>query len=190
MSLTRTLLLAGTAGAVLFVVVFLVEGALRPGYDPARDPVSALALGPRGWIQTANFLVTGALMGAFAAGVHRATGAGWAALAAFAAAVVASGLFAMDRPGDGTWQGALHDWAGLVVFSALPAAALVLSRRLGEDTAWLGAVSVAAGIACIALFIWFAVAHEGGSATAGLIQRACIANGWGWIAVTGVVLAR
>ncbi len=117
---------------------------------------------------------------------------GWAAgaLAAFAVAVVASGLFAMDRPGAATWQGALHDWAGLVVFSALPAAALVLSRRLGEDTAWLGAVSVAAGIACIALFVWFAVAYEGGSPTAGLIQRACIANGWGWIAVTGVVLAR
>ena len=42
---TKTLLACGVIGGPLFVVVFLVEGATRVGYDPQRDPVSSLALG-------------------------------------------------------------------------------------------------------------------------------------------------
>ena len=53
----------------VFAAVFLVEGALRDGYQPLRHPVSSLALGPRGWIQTANFAVAGTL---FLAGAARA----------------------------------------------------------------------------------------------------------------------
>jgi hypothetical protein len=40
------LLAAGMVGAVVFVVVFLVVGATRPGYRPTYHLVSALALGP------------------------------------------------------------------------------------------------------------------------------------------------
>ena len=50
----------GAGGAVLFVLVLLVDGWTRPGYSPVRQPVSALALGPRGWIQAASFMVCGA----------------------------------------------------------------------------------------------------------------------------------
>ncbi|MGW0245628.1 DUF998 domain-containing protein [Nocardia goodfellowii] len=32
-----------------------------PGYDPSRHPVSGLALGPGGWVQTAGFVVCGVL---------------------------------------------------------------------------------------------------------------------------------
>jgi hypothetical protein len=186
---TRTLLLAGAAGAVLFVVVFLVEGALRPGYDAARQPVSALALGPRGWIQTTNFVVAGALIGAGALGVHRATGATWgaAALGAFAAGLVASGLFPMDRPGAVTTRGALHEAAGMVVFSALPAAAILLGGRLGGG---LGFASPVVASACIALFVTFGLAYDRGSDGAGLIQRTLIVVGWGWIATVALHLAR
>lgn len=39
---------AGVMDPSLFVVAFLVEGWLRPGYDPAADYVSARSLGERG----------------------------------------------------------------------------------------------------------------------------------------------
>src|SRR5258706_9884107 len=56
---------AGIIGPALFVAVFTLEGWLRPGYEPLRMFVSALSLGPRGWIQIANFMVFGALLFVF-----------------------------------------------------------------------------------------------------------------------------
>jgi hypothetical protein len=50
----------GLAGAVLFTIVYLIEGAIRPGYNAWQQAISALSLGPGGWIQQANFVVFGA----------------------------------------------------------------------------------------------------------------------------------
>jgi Protein of unknown function (DUF998) len=58
---TRRLLRCGIWAGPVFTATFLAEGAARDGYRPLRHPVSSLALGPRGWIQTANFTVAGAL---------------------------------------------------------------------------------------------------------------------------------
>jgi hypothetical membrane protein len=69
---TRHLLACGAVGAPVFLVVILIQGAIRPGYDPMRDFGSALALGPYGWIQDTNFVATGLLMLAFAMGLRRA----------------------------------------------------------------------------------------------------------------------
>src|SRR5580704_18120974 len=69
---SRGLLYCGLAAGPVFVTTFLAEGATRPGYRPSRHPVSSLALGPRGRVQTANFAVTGTLVLAGAAGLGRA----------------------------------------------------------------------------------------------------------------------
>ena len=53
----------------MFVAVFVLEGAVREGYRPLRHPVSSLALGPRGWIEAANFTVAGTLFLGGAAGL-------------------------------------------------------------------------------------------------------------------------
>ena len=58
---TRRLLRCGMWAGPVFTATFLAEGAVRDGYRPLRHPVSSLALGPRGWIQTVNFAVTGVL---------------------------------------------------------------------------------------------------------------------------------
>ncbi|WP_428967097.1 DUF998 domain-containing protein [Micromonospora fluostatini] len=57
------------AGSALFVLVFLVDGATRPGYDARQHPVSATALGRRGWVQTSSFVVNGLLVTVSAAGL-------------------------------------------------------------------------------------------------------------------------
>lgn len=49
----------GVAGAVLFTTTYLIEGATRPGYNGWQQAISALSLGPGGWIQQANFVAYG-----------------------------------------------------------------------------------------------------------------------------------
>jgi hypothetical membrane protein len=68
---TRTLLLAGITGPILFVATFLVAGATRPDYDPVRHYVSLLSLGDGGWAEVASFIVSGALIAAFGLGLAR-----------------------------------------------------------------------------------------------------------------------
>ncbi len=59
---TRGLLYCGLAAGPVFITAFLVEGASR-GVPPSRHPVSSAgAAGARGWVQAANFAVTGTLV--------------------------------------------------------------------------------------------------------------------------------
>lgn len=138
---TRLRLVCGAIGGPLFVLVFLVEGARRDGYDPMREPVSSLALGQRGWIQRANFVGTGLLMLALSDGLRRASpvGAGgsrWGPrlVAAHAVGLIGAGTFvteaSADSPAGGLDAkpagigGALHVAFSMQVFAALGAAAL------------------------------------------------------------------
>ena len=102
----RALLACGGIGAPLFVVVFLIEGAVpairSAGYSPLRHPVSGFAIGEFGWIQTVNFLVIGVLLLAFAVGLRaalRSYGDGiWAPvlIGLIAIGLTGAGLFTAD----------------------------------------------------------------------------------------------
>lgn len=61
---------AGILGPVVFAVVAVAQGLLRPGYSFVAHPVVALVAGPSGWVQDLNFVVLGAAMIAFAIGLH------------------------------------------------------------------------------------------------------------------------
>jgi hypothetical protein len=50
----------GLGGAALFTAVASLQGSIRPGYDARQQAVSALSLGPDGWVQQINFIVFGA----------------------------------------------------------------------------------------------------------------------------------
>ncbi len=187
------LLLAGTAGTTLFVVCFLVDGATRPGYHPVRQPVSALALGGRGWVQTGSFLVCGLLVTGAAVGLFQAVGSVWLGVlvAVFGLALVASGVFPMDpmrgyppgtpdtTPEATSLRHRVHDWAGVAVFTALPAAAVAAAVVLDEP-AWV-LYSAATAVAAVVLLLWFGSAWEADHPRAGLIQRVLILVGWSWL---------
>ena len=49
----------GLGGAALFTALASLQGSIRPGYDARQQAVSALSLGPDGWIQQLNFIVFG-----------------------------------------------------------------------------------------------------------------------------------
>lgn len=186
-------LISGTAGTALFVLTFLLDDATRPGYDPIRHPVSALALGPRGWLQMTNFIISGLLIGASAPGIYQATQSAWLAVlvAVFGLALVASGVFPMDpmrgyppgtpegTPSTTSMRHTLHDWAGMLVFTSLPAAAIVAALSI-DDVAWV-AYSGATATVFVVLFVRFGSAWEADSPRTGLVQRLTIVPGWTWL---------
>ncbi|GAB2941147.1 DUF998 domain-containing protein [Micromonospora polyrhachis] len=199
--MTNLLLGAGVVGTVLFVVTFLVDGLTRPGYDPVRQPVSALALGPRGWVQVTSFVLCGGLITASALGLGQATGSLWLAIAVavFGLALVASGVFPMDpmrgyppgtpdeTPSELSWRHHVHDGAGIVVFAALPTAAIVAVFALdGEVWRWYSGFTA---VAATLLFVGFGQAWEQDSPRTGLIQRVAIIVGWSWLGVLCAQLA-
>lgn len=185
--------IVGAAGAWLFVAVALLDGVTRPGYDPVRQPVSALALGARGWVQTTNFVVSGLLITTSALGIHRATDGFWLAglVAVFGLALVASGVFPMDPMRGyppGTPEGdppttsrrhQLHDHAGAAVFGSLPLCAVAAALTLDEP-AWV-AYSVVTVITFTVGAGWFATTWENDDPRTGLIQRLAIVPGWIWL---------
>jgi Protein of unknown function (DUF998) len=199
---TRGLLYCGLAAGPVFVTAFLVEGARREGYRPSRHPVSSLALGPRGWVQTANFAVTGTLVLAGAAGLGRAADralssrVGRALIGAAGTGLIGAAVFATDPvsgypPGtpDALTQpsrtGMIHNLAAVPVFLGLPAAAFTCRRqsaRTGHRR--FGRYSAATATTMLTTT---ALASAGFNQSprlvnlAGLFQRASIVTGFGWL---------
>lgn len=203
--LTSLLLASGAAAGPLFVAVFSIEGALREGYDARREPVSALALGDLGWVQRANFIGTGGLMLAYAAGLRRAwPEARWSPrlVTAFAIGLVGAGVFVTDPlapPADepvavmSTVQGALHNVFSMVVFGALAGACGAVARRFAGigQPAW-AAYSALSGLLVVGGVGIFgrAFANAGFVGVGGAVQRATIVVGWGWLSMLAARLLR
>jgi hypothetical membrane protein len=203
---TRLLLAGGAIGPLLFIVVFLIEGATRPHYSVWQDAVSALSLGQDGWMQITNFIVCGALVFGFAIGLRRVlrTGRGstWGPilLGIVGLAMIGAGIFVTD-PGLGypyeastitlTVHGTIHSLISLCAFIALPAACFVLARRDAADPAARGWAwySVATGLLVVVLFVLTAVVTAL-NGPGGLIQRIFLIVGWSWIAVQAIRLLR
>ena len=133
-------------GGPVFTATFLAEGAARDGYRPLRHPVSSLALGPRGWVQTANFAVAGILCLAGAPGLRRAADrlagcrAGPVMVATAAAGLIGSVVFhtdpvggyppgTPDMPARFSRAGIAHNLTAILVLARLPAAAASYGRR-------------------------------------------------------------
>jgi hypothetical protein len=206
-SARRGLLRCGAAAGPLFVSVFLTEGATRPDYSPLRHPVSSLSLGPRGWVQVANFAAAGMLYAAGAAGLARSSrhaacgGIGAAALGAASLGLVGSAVFRTDpvsgyppgtpdTPAKTTAVGTAHTVAAVPIFLGIPAAAFACAwrfHRIGRP-GW-AAYSAATGASMITS-IGLAGAGFGQAPRlvnrAGLFQRAAIVTGFSWLTALSV----
>ena len=73
-AITRSLLGWGVVAGPFYVAVSLAQALTRDGFDLTRHAWSLLENGDLGWIQSANFVLTGAMVVAFAVGLRRATG--------------------------------------------------------------------------------------------------------------------
>ncbi|HEX3425697.1 MAG TPA: DUF998 domain-containing protein [Acidimicrobiales bacterium] len=164
---TRRLLACGAIAGPLFAVTALVEAMTRHGFTLMRNPVSLLELGSWGWVQQANFILTGLLLLAGAAGLRRTlrtgTGSVWAPrlMAIAAIGTGAAGVFRPD-PGNGfppgtplhagavmSWHGIMHMVVSSPSFIAMVAFCIVIGRRAAsQGRPRLRLASYAAGAIC------------------------------------------
>ncbi len=211
-ALTRGLLASGVIGPVLFFVMFLIEGAIRPDYDPMRVFVSQLSLGDQGWLQIATFVISGLLIVAFAFGLRRVVSSGRASrwgpitVGLVGLGLIVSGVFVTDPalgyppgapPGltqNPSWHGALHLLGALLVFGALPVACFVFARRFRAhaDRPWM--IYSATSAVGLLLFYFGATASAASAGplhgVAGLLQRVSIGIGFAWITLLAAWLSR
>lgn len=168
----RLLLACGIVAPILFTATYSIEGALHPGYDLLRQPISNLELVTNGWVQSANFIIFGLLIVCFAFGLRKELvggfGATWIPLlqGLVALGLIISGVFVHDP---------LHTSGNILSFSALVVSCFVFARRFAMDTRWHGwaTYSIATGVFTLLFIIAFGVAqsHHG---PAGLFERMAI----------------
>ncbi len=203
----KKLLYAGVVGPLLFILVFLIEGATRPGYSAWRHYVSQLATGDGGWVQTVNFLVCGMLVLVFAVALRQAIKGtqgsigGPVLFGLFAVALLVAGIFATD-PALGypvgaaqvhTAHGMLHGFAGLFAFSLLPAAAFVMAWHFvaAGERGWVS-YSLVVGAVIVVMFVASTTVSAMDSAgtwrnaPTGFLQRIAIITGWTWMAMVAL----
>lgn len=192
-AVTRSLLGWGAVAGPFYVAVSLAQALTRDGFDLTRHPWSLLENGSLGWVQSANFVLTGGMVAAFAVGLARAGAGRWAPrlLAVYAAGLTAAGIFTAD-PMAGfpagadetpTWHGALHLVAGGVGFLGMVAACLVLGRRYARAgrRGWALSARVT-GVAFLAAFAGITT----GSPAATLPFVAGVVLSFGWLAALAV----
>ena len=141
------------AGSMLFVVTVLLQSLTRAGFDPRVHALSMLALGEYGWIQTTNFILSGALILISAGGFRRALSPGrgrtWVPvlIGLFGIGLIWGGLFPTDAGlgfPDGapagvpepTLIGTLHNLSPTLIAVSLVAACIVLARRFAGEKRW------------------------------------------------------
>jgi len=194
---TKSLLGYGVIAGPLYVAVALAQAFTREGFDLGVHQWSLLANGGPGWIQIANFAITGLMVIAFAMGLRRALtpgpGARWAPrlVAVYGASLVAAGIFRADPalgfpvgtpegPGEISWHGLLHFAAGGIGFTCLAIACIVVGRRYATEgargLAWFSRVT---GVVFLAGFAM--VASGAGSRTANLVFTAAVILIWVWM---------
>jgi hypothetical membrane protein len=163
----------GTIGTVLFVVIYLIEGATRPGYDALRQTISSLGHGPDGWMQQLNFVLCGVSV-LWSAFVWRKILAGGVCATWYPIirGIEGMGLLAIAI----FTQDPLHTVFLVVIVEAMTISLFVITRRFWKHPLWRGWVtfSVACGLLPMVLMPFFGAALNPQSVFAGyagIIER-------------------
>lgn len=192
----RSLLTCGVIGAPLFVIVSLLQGFTRDGFDFARHPISMLSLGDFGWIQIANFVLCGLLLVACAVGLRRVLHPGrtgtWGPLliGIFGLSLIGGGVFVADPamgfppgtpegpPPGMSVHGIVHGLAFAFGMISLITSFFVLARRFGAagERGW-ARYSVISGVLFLALIAIGMTSQDF------RILTFATAVGWGWVAL-------
>jgi len=178
-------LTGGVAGTVLFLAIYTIEGATRPGYNAWQQTISALSLGPDGWIQRADFILCGISV-LWLAVVWRQILTGGLSARWYP---IVHGLEGLGLLGVGIFtQDPLHTACLIVIVSAMSVGLLVIARRFWSTPRWRGWAwfTVVCGLWPMVAMSFFGIAlnpHSGLSPYAGLIERLATSPDIVWGAV-------
>jgi hypothetical membrane protein len=201
----RSTLAGGAVAGPLFATVGLAQAFSRAGFDLDQHTLSLLSNGGLGWIQIANFVVTGLLFLAGAVGMrrvlHPGRGGTWGPLLVGAVGVgmILAGVFVADpadgfppgtppgRPDTLSWHSGLHFLVAGVAYLSLIAASFVFARRfagLGQrGWAWY---SLMTGLVFLAA--WLALFAWPEQDVVNLAYAAAALHGHGWVSVMAAQL--
>jgi hypothetical protein len=204
-AVTRALLGWGVVAGPFYLTAGLVQAFVRDGFDLARHPLSLLANGPGGWVQTANFVLSGLMVIAAAVGFGRIPGPGlrgasWF-LGGFGASMIAAAIFPAD-PVDGfpagtpegfptsiSTPGLLHFVAGTLGFVSLAVSGFFAARSMSRrGVPALARLSFFSGGAILLGFFGGMLIPGLSPGTAGIWFSVIV--GWAWLAVLALYLYR
>jgi len=199
-TMTGALLGCGVWAGPFYLAVGLAQAFLRDGFVFSKHPLSVLANGPGGWVQTVNFVLTGLMVLAAAVGFGRALAPQSRAmpwfLGGYGASILAASMFKAD-PVDGfppgtplgppttiSATGLIHFGLGALGFTFLAISCFLGARAMRRRNApLLARLSLLSGLAVVLGFfggiflpygvvgIWFAVVA-----------------GWAWLTVMSLRL--
>ncbi len=198
---TKLLLTGGVLAGPIYIIVGLAQILTRSGFDITRHPLSMMSLGDLGWIQSANFIVTGLLVIAAAIGLRRVAQGdkllrrGALLLGIYGLGVLGGGIFVTDPalgfppgtpdtyPETMSWHGLLHFIFGQIGFLALIVASFVYARHFTKNglRGW-ALFSALTGVLFLFAII-FGVGTSAGEGTAlGLLALyVAVALAWIWL---------
>lgn len=199
---SRSLLRYGVLAGPFYLTIGLVQAFVRDGFDLARHPLSLLANGPGGWVQTANFVLTGMMVLAAAVGIRRALGPksramSWC-LGGFGASMILAAVFPAD-PVDGfpvgtpegypesiSTPGMIHFIAAMLGFLSLAVSCFFAARAMSRrDSSSVARFSLFSGIAILLGFFGGPLLSAG---TLGIWFSVVV--GWIWLAAVSLHLHR
>jgi hypothetical protein len=191
------LLTAGVIAGPLFIVAPLIQAFARQGFDLTRHAISMLLLGNLGWIQFANFEVTGLLALLYAVGMwrrlHPSRAGTWGPIlvGAYGVLLIIAGIFPPDAafgfpPGApdamstaASGHANLHAMAFLLLLVCVIAASFVFVRRFASIRQWdWMAYCIATGVAGPVLFLLGAAMTPAGKSGLPLLGVAILISAW------------
>ncbi|MGE5378401.1 MAG: DUF998 domain-containing protein [Bacteroidota bacterium] len=201
----QILLACGAVAGPLYVTVGVIQMLIRPGYDPTRNDLSLMSNGELGWIQIANFVLTGLLVIIGAFGMRqlllgsRAGTWGSLLIGIYGLGLIGAGIFVADpalgfppgTPADAhaiSTQGLMHFVAGGIGFLSLIAACFVFARRFRalQQRGW-AVYTALTGILFFAAFFGIATGAQLGGSVLVLVTlafTAAVVNTWVWLSAT------
>lgn len=199
-SATRNALTLAVVGIAVYVVLDVVAQLLPPHYSPISQAESDLAVGPYGYVMTANFVVRGLLTFAFLIGLAGATRfgrtgrIGIALVALWGAGAFILAAFPTDVGSVVTVHGTIHNLTALVAFTGGAFGALLLSLHFPEEDRLRPLATTAEIIGVLAVVAYFVTGaglfvHRL-SHVFGLIERVFIGLVLLWMLVVAIQLLR
>jgi Protein of unknown function (DUF998) len=205
--LTLGLVGCGAVGAFLFTITYLLEGITRAGYDAWQQPISALSLGPGGWVQQVNFVVYGVLLVLSAVGWYRLLTPGRASIwfplyqSIAGLGLIVAGFFSMDPfpgypPGvvltAPTMHGTIHTVCAYVIIIAFANGCSVLAYHFARELRWRG-WAVYSALTCVLIYVfWILFVTGSAGPAAGFVERLSAGSHalWSCLLVVTLVLRK
>jgi hypothetical protein len=197
-AVTRSLLGYGMLVGPFYLALGVGQGLIRDGFSFARHPLSVLANGPGGWVQTANLVLSALMVLAAVLGIARVAAKDSrgmrTALVVYALGMIAAAIFPTD-PMDGfppgtplgvpttmSTSGLVHLMAGVVTFVAMAIASWTGARTMSKrGERGLSRLSLAAGFVVFLGFFGGAALSTSGGGVAGIWLA--VVTGWAWLAI-------